>query len=224
MPDQPAPGFDRPTTTPVPDDLFDRWLPHLSEAELKVLLYIIRRTLGFKKDADAISLSQLAAGIVRRDGRRLDSGAGVSEKSCRRGIAGLLAKGLITQTKTKLPDGGDGTTIYSLCWRGETSDHRGLVNLSDAGWSEQPPQETDVTTNKNGSDVNRRAFFDSQIRALCRERRWPPPGRADLDTLYATGYDALIVGNTARLRCLGSLAALRAEFQPGGGGPVGIGV
>lgn len=184
MPEPPAPpagGFDRPTTTPVPDELFDLWLPHLSEAELKVLLYIIRRTLGFKKDADAISLSQLAEGIVRRDGRRLDWGAGVSEKSCRRGIAGLLEKGLITQTKTRLPDGGDGTTIYSLVWRGGQNDHRGLDNLSAARWSEAPPQETDVTTNnKNGSDENAAAAAASQIRALCRQYGWPPPTRAEL--------------------------------------------
>jgi hypothetical protein len=49
-----APGFRRPTTTPVPDELFDEWLAVLSGAELKCLLYIVRRTLGFKKDADAI--------------------------------------------------------------------------------------------------------------------------------------------------------------------------
>ena len=36
--------------------LFDELLPYLSEAELKVLLYIVRRTFGFKKEADAISV------------------------------------------------------------------------------------------------------------------------------------------------------------------------
>ena len=42
-------GFVCPTTTPVPDQLFDELLHRLSGAELKVLLYIVRRTFGFKK-------------------------------------------------------------------------------------------------------------------------------------------------------------------------------
>lgn len=53
-------GFVFPTTTPVPDQLFDELLPRLSGAELKVLMYIIRRTFGFKKQSDDISLAQLA--------------------------------------------------------------------------------------------------------------------------------------------------------------------
>src|SRR5215831_6575531 len=57
----------------------DDLMSHLSGAELKVLLYIIRRTFGFKKDADNISLSQLLNGIVTRDGRRMDYGVGLSK-------------------------------------------------------------------------------------------------------------------------------------------------
>jgi len=44
-------GFDTPNSTLVPDVVFDRLLTKLGEAELKALLYIIRRTFGFKKDA-----------------------------------------------------------------------------------------------------------------------------------------------------------------------------
>ena len=51
------PGFVFPTTTPVPDQLFDELLHRLSGAELKVLLYIVRRTFGFKKQSDDISLA-----------------------------------------------------------------------------------------------------------------------------------------------------------------------
>ena len=42
----------RPTTTPLPDEIYDLWAPQLGEAELKVLLYIVRRTLGFRKATD----------------------------------------------------------------------------------------------------------------------------------------------------------------------------
>jgi hypothetical protein len=39
-------GFASPNYAQVPDALFDELLPDLSGAELKVLLYIIRRTLA----------------------------------------------------------------------------------------------------------------------------------------------------------------------------------
>jgi hypothetical protein len=42
-------GYASPNYTPVPDELFDEQLPDLSGAELKVLLYVIRRTFGFKR-------------------------------------------------------------------------------------------------------------------------------------------------------------------------------
>lgn len=69
-------GFSHPNYTPVPDDVFDLIAPQLTEAELRVLLYIVRRTFGFKKDSDAISLNQMIHGIKTRGGRVLDQGTG----------------------------------------------------------------------------------------------------------------------------------------------------
>jgi hypothetical protein len=71
-------GFHSPNYTPVPDELFDELLSILSGAELKVLLYIVRRTFGFKKLHERISLSQIRRGITTRDGRVLDRGTGLS--------------------------------------------------------------------------------------------------------------------------------------------------
>ncbi len=69
----------RPTTTPVPDEIFDEWLAVLGHAELRVLLYIVRRTFGFdKRGGDTISYRQFTDGITTRDGRVLDRGCGVS--------------------------------------------------------------------------------------------------------------------------------------------------
>ncbi|HKR03962.1 MAG TPA: replication protein [Bacteroidia bacterium] len=63
-------------TTPVPNVLFDAYLKRLSSAELKVLLVIVRKTLGWsdkqasngRKEVDWISNSQLQAftGCSRR--------------------------------------------------------------------------------------------------------------------------------------------------------------
>ncbi len=48
-----------PPYTQTPNDLFDHWLPLLKEVELKVLLVIIRKTFGWHKVEDFISISQL---------------------------------------------------------------------------------------------------------------------------------------------------------------------
>lgn len=42
-----------------PNELVDHWLPLLKETELKVLLVIIRKTFGWHKKRDRISISQL---------------------------------------------------------------------------------------------------------------------------------------------------------------------
>ena len=63
------PGVTSPNNTPVPDEFLDELLPVLSGAELKVLLYVSRRTFGFKRDSDNISLSQMLNGLRTRDGR-----------------------------------------------------------------------------------------------------------------------------------------------------------
>jgi hypothetical protein len=107
-------GWNLPRYTPIPDQLLDEWLPHLGEAELKVLLYIMRRTFGFKKNADAISLRQMAEGIVRRDGTRLDWGAGVSENSAIRAVRRLQERGLIEVEQQQSADGDFATNIYRL--------------------------------------------------------------------------------------------------------------
>ncbi len=43
----------------TPNDLVDHWLPHLEGVELKVLLVIMRKTFGWHKIRDRISISQL---------------------------------------------------------------------------------------------------------------------------------------------------------------------
>ncbi len=84
-----------PNSTQVPDVLLDHWMAELSGAEFKVLLYIARRTYGFGKTSDSISLSQIANGITKRDGTVLDRGTGISKSSVSRAITELLEKGIV---------------------------------------------------------------------------------------------------------------------------------
>ncbi len=88
-------GFDVPNYTPVPDALFDELLTELSGAEMRVLLYIIRRTFGFKKASDNISLSQMLNGITTKDGTVLDKGVGLSKKTLLAAINSLEERDII---------------------------------------------------------------------------------------------------------------------------------
>jgi hypothetical protein len=78
-------------TTPVPNVLFDTYLKELKSAELKVLLVIIRQTLGW---AD----SRAALGRKERDwisGSQLQALTGSSRRAISYAIEVLVAKELI---------------------------------------------------------------------------------------------------------------------------------
>jgi len=142
-------GYTSPNYTQVPDELFDRQLPELSGAELKVLLYIMRRTFGFKKDSDNISLSQICRGITTRDGRVLDRGTGLSKSTAQLAIKGLLEKGVILTTKRVSKEKGNEATTFELNvgqQRPYTENrHRGAIpEIGTALYRKSSPQETDI--------------------------------------------------------------------------------
>lgn len=110
-------GFAKPNTTPTPDEIFDRFLTRLSHAELKVLLYITRRTFGFKKSADHISIKQISEGIVTKKGHRLDHGAGLNRRTVIRAVQSLEEKGLVTVSRERTEDGYNHVNVYNLRFR-----------------------------------------------------------------------------------------------------------
>lgn len=94
-----------PNSTQIPDVILDQWMAELSGAEFKVLLYVARRTYGFGKESDNISLSQLATGIRRKDGSSLDRGTGLSRSGVKAACNGLIEKGLLIRSGNTSPDG-----------------------------------------------------------------------------------------------------------------------
>jgi len=107
-------GFQNPNYTIVPDEVFDELLTELSGGELKVLLYIIRRTFGFKKDSDNISLSQMLRGISRKDGTPLDRGVGLSKPTLLQALRTLQDKNIIETERRRSAEKGDEPTVYRL--------------------------------------------------------------------------------------------------------------
>jgi hypothetical protein len=128
-------GFTSPSYTQVPDELFDVLMPTLTDAELRVLLYIIRRTFGFKRETDAISLSQMVSGITTRDGRVLDTGTGLSKATVARGLKGLRDKGIILAERHSSPERGFEPTTYRLRFKADASP---LSQPQDKGYQQTP--------------------------------------------------------------------------------------
>jgi hypothetical protein len=107
-------GLDAPAYTQVPDDLVDWVMAYLTGAELKVLLYIVRRTFGFKKAADAISIEQLCNGILTHDGRRLDLGTAMKRSTVLEALRSLRQKNLIEARSQVDAFTGTRPTVYAL--------------------------------------------------------------------------------------------------------------
>lgn len=107
-------GFNSPRYTQVPDELFDELLSELSGAELKVLMYVVRRTFGFKRDSDHISLSQMVNGITKKDGVVLDRGTGLVKDSVARATKSLAEKGILVRKLVTSPERGCQASEYSL--------------------------------------------------------------------------------------------------------------
>ena len=144
-------GFGSPTYTMVPDELFDELVADLSGAELKVLLYIIRRTFGFKKDRDPISFNQFLTGITTKDGHRLDRGCGIKSRShLSTALKNLEALGAVVSQKSWDERGENQTTVYMLRFKGQgvvpKSNHPGahteLPVVPKSNPQQTDPQET----------------------------------------------------------------------------------
>lgn len=142
------PGLYPPLYTQTPDAFFDWVAPFLPEIELRVLIYLIRRTLGFKKQGDQITIEQIANGIVTREGIRLDWGTQLGERSVQRALAGLEAKGLIERHRQIDPERGYRPSYIRLRLCDQTggdwqsrgrSGHQGGVTADTRGVSAETP-------------------------------------------------------------------------------------
>ena len=109
----------RPNFTAIPNIFLDEWAPTLTEGELRVALYIMRRTFGFQRDRDAISFSQLCEGITREDGTKLDHGTGMARTSVSRAVKSLETKGMLRAIRAGDAKRGKETTVYELLFMEE---------------------------------------------------------------------------------------------------------
>lgn len=92
-------GFDEPLEnwSKLPNSFIAALPLVTSLAELKVILYILRHTWGYKEydQGKHITTDEFANGRKRKDGTRIDTGIGMSEPSIRSGINTAMLHGFI---------------------------------------------------------------------------------------------------------------------------------
>jgi phage replication O-like protein O len=202
-------GFHGPNYTQVPDELFDELLAELSGAELKVLLYVMRRTFGFKKGSDRISKSQLENGITRANGDTLDRGTGLSRRAIRLAIQSLVAKNILLKRSRSSARHGDEATEYGLNVIGQDpwvqSTHGAIprgVQSTHAVGRRVPPQDTvdkkDVNVRTRPREEDGRVPAHSQQSSLAPE---------ELDYLAQTIADACADHKSVSMRTFRRIAS-----------------
>jgi hypothetical protein len=125
-------------------------MPFLSPTEWKVCSYVVRRTFGWKKSSDRISLEQICHGIVRRDGTRLDHGTQLDRKTAIKALRALEAKGVLVAQRNYSDARGFEATTYGLRFRGQPptqtlgeklpQDHHPMVEKFPQGPGDALPQ------------------------------------------------------------------------------------
>lgn len=121
-----------PNSFQHPNIYVDKYMPFLTDKELRVLIYMMRRIFGFHKRQDHISLSQITDGIFNAQGERLDYGAGLSRPAAVKAISGLAQYRIIEEVAENDPATNCGKA-YALELDEDMVDFEGLQRRKMAG-------------------------------------------------------------------------------------------
>lgn len=111
----------KPNFTQIPNVFLDEMMQDLEKSELKVILYVMRRTYGFGKQKDRISFSQMRDGITDKNGKKLDKGTGLKDNSISNAITSLEQKGILKVNRENM------TNSYSLNLNYSTTPTTGVL-------------------------------------------------------------------------------------------------
>lgn len=137
-----------PNFTCIPNVIFDYWMERLTPAQFKVLLAICRKTFGWHRTEDKISLNQIAemTGVSRRrviDYVNVLIGHGLIEKETREKENGEKLSNLYFITVHDNPDKKEGGDV--------TSCHEGVGTSG--------PQGRDMRTLTKESNINKEEYM-----------------------------------------------------------------
>lgn len=103
----------KPNTVGVPNIIFDYWMAQLTDGEFKVLMAIARKTYGWHKQRDMISLKQI------------EEMTNLSRRGIIKIIDSLVERKIVIKTKSKTEDGDDAPNVYEInteCEEGVNAD------------------------------------------------------------------------------------------------------
>jgi len=86
-------GFESPNFTMIPNDFFDKHLPSMSDAEVKVMCVMLRETFGYQRNSKRISIRNLA----RATGLSAKGAWNGAEKAIERGLLKKSTDGGVTK-------------------------------------------------------------------------------------------------------------------------------
>lgn len=118
-------AFNSPNYTQTPNDLFDEHMRDMKESELKVVLVIVRKTLGWQKKADPISLTTL------------ETMTGLSRQACLDGVNAAVERGIVCAQKRR-----GKTTIYRLSVEETSQDSRPVVQSDQSNEATSTSQDS----------------------------------------------------------------------------------
>ena len=146
--------------TEMPLELIAALPEFKSLAELKIVLYVLRHTWGYREfdEGKRITVEEFENGRKRRDGTRIDSGVGMTENSIRSGIAKAVEHGFLS-VEVDDSDKARIEKFYSLQTRKScTSDpqllHLGVPKVAPRSeiYTLDINSKIDTNTLSNGSD------------------------------------------------------------------------
>lgn len=131
-------GYDAPNYTQTPNPLFDEHMRDMTEVELKVVMAAVRKTFGYHRDSDAISLTQF------------EEITGLSRQGVLDGIDRAMKRGVLCHAG----NGRRGVAVYSLNLRSTGQQNRPVQivdqskSLTRTGQQNRPELVNKIDTQK----------------------------------------------------------------------------
>lgn len=169
-------GFSIPNHTQTPNALFDELMRDMSEAELKVTLAVIRKTLGYHKQQDPISWSQ----IMKM--------TGLSRGATQTGIDLALERGLIEIVGHGLR----GVNVFGLVLILDQSEIK-----TSTGIKNRPELVQNSDTQKKGIKENKKEKSAAPIHPLIQT--WATIRGIDAENIGAPIYTAKDTASAKRM-------------------------
>jgi hypothetical protein len=177
-------GFSQPKEnwSKLPNALIDALPLFTSEAELKVVLYVLRHTWGYHDEDKRISIDEFSRGRKKRGGLRIDTGCGLTDNTIKDGLRRAIQHGFI-DVEENTRDSGRITRFYRLKMKEIDDESVGSeVDPPDMGGQKLTPVGSEV--DPVGSEVDPRSEKETNRKTPGEETYGAPVRPRPRDELF----------------------------------------